>query len=76
MELLERLPDLQTLDVRVERRIARVTVDNGPINLMDAALLEALDQLVRWLASKATASASSFFKAPSRTSSLRTWMSA
>jgi enoyl-CoA hydratase/carnithine racemase len=49
MELLARLPDLQTLDVRVERRVATVTIDNGPINLMDAALLEELDQLVRWL---------------------------
>jgi enoyl-CoA hydratase/carnithine racemase len=49
MELLVRLPDLQTLDVRVERRVATVTIDNGPINLMDAALLEELDQLVRWL---------------------------
>jgi hypothetical protein len=36
MELLVRLPDLHTLDVRVERRIATVTIDNGPINLMDA----------------------------------------
>jgi enoyl-CoA hydratase/carnithine racemase len=49
MELLVRLPDLQTLDVRVERRVATVTIDNGPINLMDAALLEELDQLARWL---------------------------
>jgi enoyl-CoA hydratase/carnithine racemase len=49
MELLVRLPDLQTLDVRVERRVATVTIDNGPINLMDAALLEELDQLVGWL---------------------------
>jgi enoyl-CoA hydratase/carnithine racemase len=50
MELLERLPDLQTLDVRVERRIARVTTDNKPINLMDATVLEELDQFVRPLA--------------------------
>jgi enoyl-CoA hydratase/carnithine racemase len=49
MELLARLPDLQTLDVRVERRIATVTIDNGPINLMDERLLRELDQLVRWL---------------------------
>jgi enoyl-CoA hydratase/carnithine racemase len=49
MELLVHLPDLQTLDVRVERRVATVTIDNGPINLMDAVLLEELDQLVRWL---------------------------
>jgi enoyl-CoA hydratase/carnithine racemase len=49
MELLVRLPDLQTLDVRVERRVATVTIDNGPINLMDEGLLEELDQLVRWL---------------------------
>jgi hypothetical protein len=45
-----RLPDLRTLDVRVERRIARVTIDNNPINLMDATLLGELDQLVSWLA--------------------------
>jgi enoyl-CoA hydratase/carnithine racemase len=49
MELLVQLPDLQTLDVRVERRIATVTIDNGPINLMDERLLRELDQLVRWL---------------------------
>jgi enoyl-CoA hydratase/carnithine racemase len=49
MELLARLPDLQTLDVRVERRVATVTIDNGPINLMDEGLLRELDQLVRWL---------------------------
>jgi enoyl-CoA hydratase/carnithine racemase len=49
MELLVHLPDLQTLDVRVERRVATVTIDSGPINLMDAVLLEELDQLVRWL---------------------------
>ena len=49
MELLVRLPDLQTLDVRVERRVATVTIDNGPINLMDEGLLRELDQLVRWL---------------------------
>jgi enoyl-CoA hydratase/carnithine racemase len=49
MELLVQLPDLQTLDVRVERRIATVTIDNGPINLMDERLLGELDQLVRWL---------------------------
>jgi enoyl-CoA hydratase/carnithine racemase len=44
------LPNLQTLDVRVERRIARVTIDNKPINLMDASLMGELDQLVGWLA--------------------------
>jgi enoyl-CoA hydratase/carnithine racemase len=49
MELVVRLPDLQTLDVRVERRVATVTIDNGPINLMDEGLLRELDQLVRWL---------------------------
>ena len=49
MELLVRLPDLQTLDVRVECRVATVTIDNGPINLMDEGLLRELDQLVRWL---------------------------
>jgi hypothetical protein len=38
MELVVRLPDLQTLDVRVERRVATVTID-GPINLMDEGLL-------------------------------------
>ena len=35
-EALTRLPDLQTLDVLVERRIARVTINHQPINLMDA----------------------------------------
>jgi enoyl-CoA hydratase/carnithine racemase len=45
-----RVPDLQTLGVRVERRIARVTIDHGPINLMDATLVGELDQLVGWLA--------------------------
>jgi enoyl-CoA hydratase/carnithine racemase len=55
MELLTRLPDLQTLDVRVERRIARVTIGNGPINLMDARLLGELDQLVGWLAQQGDA---------------------
>jgi hypothetical protein len=29
-----RLPTFHTLDVRVERRIARVTITNNPINLM------------------------------------------
>src|ERR1700694_1720421 len=52
MELLARLPDLQTLDVRVERRVATVTIDNGPINLMDEGLLRELDQLVRWLSNQ------------------------
>jgi hypothetical protein len=33
-----RLPNFHTLDVRVERRIARVTINNSPINLMDATL--------------------------------------
>jgi enoyl-CoA hydratase/carnithine racemase len=41
---------LSTLDVRVERRIAHVTICNKPINLMDATLLADLDQLVGWLA--------------------------
>jgi enoyl-CoA hydratase/carnithine racemase len=44
------LPDLQTLDVDVEHRIARVTIDHKPINLMDATLVGELDQLVGWLA--------------------------
>jgi hypothetical protein len=44
------VPDLQTLDVDVEHRIARVTIDHRPINLMDATLVEELDQLVGWLA--------------------------
>ena len=47
MELLVRLPDLQTLDVRVECGVATVTIDNGPINLMDEGLLRELGQLVR-----------------------------
>jgi enoyl-CoA hydratase/carnithine racemase len=49
-EALTRRPDLQTLDVRVERRIARVTINHQPINLMDATLVGELDQLVDWLA--------------------------
>lgn len=48
-------PDLSTLDVRVERRIARVTIDNGPINLMDATLVRELDELVGWLATQGDA---------------------
>src|ERR1700694_3190379 len=52
MELAMRVPDLRTLDVRVERRIARVTIDHNPINLMDATLLAELDQLVGWLAAQ------------------------
>jgi enoyl-CoA hydratase/carnithine racemase len=55
MELLIRLPDLATLDVRVERRIARVTITNNPINLMDATLLGELDQLAGWLATQGDA---------------------
>jgi len=51
-EALTRRPDLHTLDVRVERRIARVTIDNSPINLMDATLLGELDQLAGWLATQ------------------------
>jgi hypothetical protein len=39
------LPNFHTLDVRVERRIARVTISNSPINLMDATVLGELDQL-------------------------------
>jgi enoyl-CoA hydratase/carnithine racemase len=50
--LLMRLPNFSTLDVRVERRIARVTIDHSPINLMDAALLFELDQLASWLATQ------------------------
>ena len=49
-EASARLPHLHTLDVRVERRIARVTIDHEPINLMDATLVGELDQLVGWLA--------------------------
>jgi enoyl-CoA hydratase/carnithine racemase len=49
-EASTRLPHLHTLDVRVERRIARVTIDHEPINLMDATLVGELDQLVDWLA--------------------------
>jgi enoyl-CoA hydratase/carnithine racemase len=52
VELLIRPPDLATLDVRVERRIARVTINNNPINLMDATLLGELDQLAGWLATQ------------------------
>jgi hypothetical protein len=33
------VPNLQTLDVRVERRIARATIDNKPIILMDASMM-------------------------------------
>jgi enoyl-CoA hydratase/carnithine racemase len=55
MELLIRLPELATLDVRVERRIALVTIDHGPINLMDATLLGELDQLAGWLATQGDA---------------------
>jgi enoyl-CoA hydratase/carnithine racemase len=40
---------LRALDVRVERRIAHVTINNGPINLMDAAMLGELDCLAQWL---------------------------
>jgi hypothetical protein len=47
-----RLPNFHTLDVRVERRIARVTINNRPINLMDATLLGELDQLAAWLATR------------------------
>jgi enoyl-CoA hydratase/carnithine racemase len=50
--VLMRLPTFHTLDVRVERRIARVTINNSPINLMDAALLGELDQLAGWLATQ------------------------
>src|SRR3981189_1873725 len=50
-----RLPAFHTLDVCVEHRIARVTIDNNPINLMDAALLGELDQLVGWLAKQGDA---------------------
>ena len=50
--VLMRLPAFHTLDVRVERRIARVTIDHSPINLMDATLLEELDQLAAWLATQ------------------------
>jgi hypothetical protein len=53
--VLMRLPDFHTLDVRVERRIARVTIDNSPINLMDATLLGELDQLAGWLATQGDA---------------------
>jgi enoyl-CoA hydratase/carnithine racemase len=49
-EALTRLPHLQTLDVRIERRIARVTINHQPINLMDATLVGELDQLVDWMA--------------------------
>ena len=49
-EASPRLPHLQTLDVRVERRIAWVTINHEPINLMDATLVGELDQLVDWLA--------------------------
>jgi hypothetical protein len=34
--VLVRLPNFHTLDVRVERRTARVTINSSPINLMDA----------------------------------------
>jgi hypothetical protein len=34
--VLMRLPIFHTLDVRVERRTARVTINNSPINLIDA----------------------------------------
>jgi len=53
--VLMRLPDLHTLDVRVEHRIARVTIDHSPINLMDATLLGELDQLAGWLATQGDA---------------------
>jgi enoyl-CoA hydratase/carnithine racemase len=52
MALVTHLPDLQTLDVRVEHRVARVSIDNGPINLMDGNLLDELDRLVVWLANQ------------------------
>jgi len=52
MALVTHLPDLQTLDVSVEHRVARVSIDNGPINLMDANLLGELDRLVVWLANQ------------------------
>jgi hypothetical protein len=50
--VLIRLPNFHTLDVGVERRIARVTINNSPINLMDATMLGELDQLAGWLATQ------------------------
>jgi hypothetical protein len=53
--VLMRLPNFHTLDVGVERRIARVTINNSPINLMDATMLGELDQLAGWLATQGDA---------------------
>jgi enoyl-CoA hydratase/carnithine racemase len=53
--VLMRLPNFHTLDVRVEHRIARVTINNSPINLMDATLLGELDKLAGWLATQGDA---------------------
>jgi hypothetical protein len=53
MQHLVRLPDFQTLDVRVGRRITRVTIDNNPIDLTDATLIGELNQLVSGWPSKA-----------------------
>jgi hypothetical protein len=53
--VLMRLPNFHTLDVRVERRIARVTINNSSINLMDATMLGELDQLAGWLATQGDA---------------------
>ena len=50
--VLMRLPNFHTLDVRVEHRIARVTINNTRINPMDATMLGELDQLAGWLATQ------------------------
>lgn len=47
--MLRSLPECKLLKIKVSNAIATVTIDNPPLNLLDAQLIEELDRLGQWL---------------------------
>lgn len=48
--MLRSPPECNLLEITVSNAIATVTIDNPPLNLLDAPLIEELDRLGQWLA--------------------------